>query len=102
MECGEQCVLVAGIKMMPELCADNWDTMWTQVKVSLFIHLEGDVASSRMLHVRYSCFVVCGKILLPYLGYMHLPIHRLDLHCVILTWITVMPELCVGNTGRDN
>ena len=37
MECGEQCVLVAGIKMMPELCADNWDTMWTQVKVSLFI-----------------------------------------------------------------
>ena len=33
MECGEKCVLVAGIKMMPELCADNWDTMWTQVKV---------------------------------------------------------------------
>ena len=60
MECGEQCVLVAGIKMMPELCADNWDTMWTQVKVSLFIHLESDVASSRMLHVWYSCFVECG------------------------------------------
>ena len=32
MECGEQCVRVAGIVMMPELCADNWDTMWTQVR----------------------------------------------------------------------
>ena len=30
MECGEQCVtivVVAGITMMPELCADNWDTV---------------------------------------------------------------------------
>ena len=44
----------------------------------------------------------CEKILLQYFGCMHLPIHRLDLHCVILSWITVMPELCVGNTGRDN
>ena len=37
MECGEQCVQIAGITMMPELCADNWGTVSTQVKVrSLF------------------------------------------------------------------
>ena len=35
MECGEQCVIVAGITMMQELCADNWD-IW--VKVISFIH----------------------------------------------------------------
>ena len=46
MECGEQCVIMAMITMLPELCADNWDTMWTQMKVSLFIHLESDVAGS--------------------------------------------------------
>ena len=37
MECGEQCVssfLVTGITMMPELCADNWGTVSTQVEVS--------------------------------------------------------------------
>ena len=45
---------------------------------------------------------ICGKILLQYFGCMHLPIHRLDPQCVMFTWITVMPELCVGNTGRDN
>ena len=32
MDCGEQCVVLAGITMMPELCADNWGT--TQVEVS--------------------------------------------------------------------
>ena len=41
MECGEQCVVImAGITMISELCADNWDTMWTQVKVSLFTYSE--------------------------------------------------------------
>ena len=25
MEYGEQCVIMDGIPMMPELCADNWD-----------------------------------------------------------------------------
>ena len=30
MECGEQCVVVAGITMMPELRADNWGTLATQ------------------------------------------------------------------------
>ena len=34
MECGEQCVIMAGIIMMPELCADNWGTV---VEVSSFI-----------------------------------------------------------------
>ena len=46
MEYGEQCVIMAGITMLPELCADNWDTMWTQMEVSLFIHLESSVAGS--------------------------------------------------------
>ena len=31
MECGEECAMMAGITMMPELCADNWDMMSTQV-----------------------------------------------------------------------
>ena len=36
MECGEQCVvgIITGITMMPELCADNWGTVSTWVKVS--------------------------------------------------------------------
>ena len=34
MECGEQCVILSGITMMPELCADNWGTVSTWVKVS--------------------------------------------------------------------
>ena len=41
-ECGEQCVVIgarimqqiAGITVMPELCADSWDTMSTWVGVS--------------------------------------------------------------------
>ena len=37
MECGEQFVAVAGIAMMPELCADNWGTVSIQVEVSSFI-----------------------------------------------------------------
>ena len=37
MECGEQCVAEAGITMMPELCADNWGTMSTQVEVRSYI-----------------------------------------------------------------
>ena len=35
MECGEQCVVMAGIGMMPELCADNWGTVSTQVEVNI-------------------------------------------------------------------
>ena len=31
MECGEQCVVKTGITMMPELYADNWGTISTQV-----------------------------------------------------------------------
>ena len=34
MEYGEQCVITAGISMMPELCADNWGTPIAQVEVS--------------------------------------------------------------------
>ena len=31
MECGEECVVVTWVAMMPESCADNWDMMSTQV-----------------------------------------------------------------------
>ena len=31
MECGEECVMVAGVTIMRDLCADNWDMMLTQV-----------------------------------------------------------------------
>ena len=47
MECGEQYVpggiiiltritggIITRVTMLPELCADNWDTMSTQVEVS--------------------------------------------------------------------
>ena len=34
MECGEQCLVPDGITLMPELCADNWATVSTQVQVS--------------------------------------------------------------------
>ena len=33
MECGEQCVMISGIVMMPELCADNWGTVPMEVKL---------------------------------------------------------------------
>ena len=43
MECGEQCVIMAGITMMPESCADNWGMV---EKVSSFIEKRtGDVRS---------------------------------------------------------
>ena len=35
MECGEQYVVMAGIAMMPELCADSWGTVSTTVSYSL-------------------------------------------------------------------
>ena len=42
MECGEQCVMITGIAMMPELCADNWG----MEEVSSFIEKRtGDVRS---------------------------------------------------------
>ena len=34
MECGEQCVMMAGILIVPGLCVDNWGTVSTQVEVS--------------------------------------------------------------------
>ena len=36
MECGEQCVVMAGITMMPELCADSWGMMSITVSCSLY------------------------------------------------------------------
>ena len=49
MECGEQCVTMAGITMMPELCADNWGTVSTQEEVCCQFIQMGDVANSQML-----------------------------------------------------
>ena len=34
VECGGQCVTLAGVAMMPELCADNWGTVSAQVGLS--------------------------------------------------------------------
>ena len=56
MDCGEQCVMMAGITMMPELCADNWGTVTTWVGVSqLFLGKKvaiGDhVAGSRLIFI---------------------------------------------------
>ena len=34
MECGGQCVIVAGMTMMPQLCVDNWGTVSTREEVS--------------------------------------------------------------------
>ena len=43
MERGEECVVEAGIIMMPKSCADNWGTVSTRVKVRhKFIHWERD------------------------------------------------------------
>ena len=57
MDCGEQCVvIVTGITMKPQLCADNWDTMSPQVEVSWFSHWGEwicDAARSQMLPVCY-------------------------------------------------
>jgi len=35
MECGEQCVIITGMTMMPGLCADSWGTVSMQVKLVL-------------------------------------------------------------------
>ena len=40
VEYGERCVIaliMVGMSTMPELCADNWGTMSTQVEVSYFM-----------------------------------------------------------------
>ena len=34
MECGEQCVTLVGVAVMPKLCADNWGTASAQVALS--------------------------------------------------------------------
>ena len=47
MECGEQCVILAGITMMPELCADNWGTLTQEVN-KLFRKKNSYVAMSQM------------------------------------------------------
>ena len=31
MECGGQCVIIAGDQVMPELCADSWGYLMMQV-----------------------------------------------------------------------
>ena len=34
MGCGGQCVIIIGVQLMQQWCADNWDTL-VQVKVSM-------------------------------------------------------------------
>ena len=47
MECGEQCVAMAGIEMTPKLCADNWGTLTQEVN-KLFRKKSSYVAMSQM------------------------------------------------------
>ena len=55
MECGEQCVMITGIAMMPGLCADNWDIL-DQVYTSLYsVKCKAEV----VMH----CMVMCTFIL---------------------------------------
>ena len=42
MECGEECVMVGGIAMLPQLCANSWGTVSTQMKVK-FSSFIGDI-----------------------------------------------------------
>ena len=50
MECGGQCVIQAGMTVMPELCADNWGTVSTQEEVGLCIGKRiGDVTRRQIL-----------------------------------------------------
>ena len=52
MECGEPCVRIVGITMMPQSCADSWGTVSIQVEVSSFIGKRIDgVVRSQMLSV---------------------------------------------------
>ena len=44
MECGGQYVMLDGITMMPELCADNWGTVSMQVYKAL--HWDKDQLTS--------------------------------------------------------
>ena len=46
MDCGGQCVMVDGITMMPELCADNWGTVSAQV---ICKNRNWQLASSRIM-----------------------------------------------------
>ena len=55
MEYGEQCAIMAGITMMQELCADNWD-IW--VKVISFIHCEIIVDRAYVTCVPIHCRVI--------------------------------------------
>ena len=65
MECGEQFVItlmVVGVSTMPELCADNWGTMSTEVEVSYFALLlfkSGDCSRSSSLANLFSCCILC-------------------------------------------
>ena len=66
MECGEQCVItliMAGIVMMLEWCADNWGTMSTQMTVSSqFVHYGKDwgcnYESDARVWQRVTCYLV--------------------------------------------
>ena len=58
MEFGEQCVIMAGITMMPELCADNWGTVSTWVEVSCWFIQMGDVAIVVKCYLRVASYLV--------------------------------------------
>ena len=38
MECGGQCVTLAGVAVMPESCADNWGSLDQVLRVMVLFH----------------------------------------------------------------
>jgi hypothetical protein len=49
MQCGEQCVMICGVPLMPVLFADNWDTLQQVIKAP-----------------KLKC--KCEKIIIPFIG----------------------------------
>ncbi len=49
MQCGEQCVMICGVRLMPVLFADNWDTLQQVIKAP-----------------KLKC--KCEKIIIPFIG----------------------------------
>ena len=61
MECGEQCVIMDGIAMMPEFCADNWDFL-DQVLICTVL-CKAEVVMHWTKDNVYTCITLPGKLM---------------------------------------
>lgn len=63
MKHGEQCVMILGITMMPELCAGNWGTVGAEVHLFFFI-ASGNIATYQYSDKhRNNCILSNGYLL---------------------------------------